>query len=584
MECAPTVRGEIKKARASNYDLYSALNEFVDNSLDAGAQNIMIDVRERIEEKRWIHKILISDDSPTGIARDNLRLIFSWTYERNRSDNEIGEFGTGFKSASVNLGNKLTILTMDNHTTLQAIADWHEMSEENTYVPKILTIDKEFFYSYHPFKTGTTLMIENIRHEFIQQQKGNDHFIDRIFSELSSSYKYYLKHHPRIGFFVKGYFVPSVREREISFSQKNEFMRYFFDRSYQIESEIIILKDSTAYHIFLHRKDVPYWEVIEFVEKRKNGNNILRTIQTPPISSMTHVDTMVFRSCTYYPSADVLPESYGTVDIVRNHRIFARDITYRLHRSDPHVAYLKHELIYNNKWLNPLLGIQFNKSNDGNIPEGDMRYTLEFIQKLHEKELIRYEKQKLGRVVVREKEEDEYLCLDLPIVHHKEEEAPLPVVKKEEEEIVRTPLRIDEVEIPVKKEKQPIVVVEERKRKNFTMETKLEILKKQECRDQYFDFRLLDDILPLDYDHKDGPGNNTRDNCQVLSVISHALKSRRPHVLDAHCKNKYKYITELLNCITSSRYFIEAYNQKKIVMTTETLNPRDGFFVYMDGS
>lgn len=587
MECAPTVRGEIKKARASNYDLYSALNEFVDNSLDAGAQTILIDIREHIEEKnRWIHKILVSDDAPSGIARDNLKRIFSWTYERPRSEDEIGEFGTGFKSASVNLGNKLTILTHDavHGCTIQAMADWHEMSEENTYVPKILNLDTEFFKSYHPFHTGTTLMIENIRHEFIQQQKGNDHFLIKVFQELSMAYKYYLKHHPRIGFIVRGCFTTSKNEaREISYSQKNHHMHYYFDRAYTIESEVIVLKDTNAYRIFLHRKDIPYWETIEFVEKRKNGNNILRSIHIPPVSSMTHVDTIIFRSGTYYPSD--LPESYGTVDIIRNHRILARDITYRMPRQDPHIAFLKHEVVYNNKWLNALLGIQFNKSNDGNIPEGDMRYTLEFIQKLHEKELIRYEKQKLDRVVMRDKEEDEYLCLDTPLPPENPVETKStipPVATSIPRSIISLTKDEDVPQIPAPAPLSlPTTITTETRRKNFSLETKLETLKQQECRDQYFDFRLLDDILPLDYDHKDGPQNNARDNCQVLSVISHALKSRRPKILEHHCNDKYGYIVDLLNCITSSRFFIEGYLQKKITICPSTdLTRRTGLFIY----
>jgi hypothetical protein len=356
-------------------------------------------------------------------------------------------------------------------------------------------------------------------------------------------------------------------------------MHYYFDRAYQIESEVIILKDTNTYHIYLHRKDIPYWETIEFVEKRKNGTNVLQSVHIPPVSSMTLIDTIVFRSCTYYPLD--LPESYGTVDIVRNHRILARNITYRPPRPDAHTAYLKHEIIYNNKWLNSLLGIQFNKSNDGNIPEGDMRYTLEFIQKFHEKELIRYEKQRLNRVIIREKDEDDYLCLDSPPVPPatsipSTSPSPMPIASA-----IRTIVSLTkEDEQPSQPPPTSISHPVEIRRKNFTLETKLEILKKQECRDQYFDFRLLDDILPLDYDHKDGPTNNTTDNCQILSVISHALKSRRPRVLDRHCENKQRYIVDLLNCITSSKYFIEGYLQKTItIVPSDNLNTRTGLFL-----
>jgi len=115
------------------------------------------------------------------------------------------------------------------------------------------------------------------------------------------------------------------------------------------------------------------------------------------------------------------------------------------------------------------------------------------------------------------------------------------------------------------------------------METKLEVIKKQECRDVDFDFRLHDDILPLDFDHKNGESsNNSQENCQALSVISHALKTRRPDILEEHRKDPVRYITSLLNCITSSKVFIEAYNKKQIqIRPPSELNRRDGLFLQL---
>jgi len=621
MECAPTVRGEIKKARASQYDIYSALNEFVDNSLDAKARTLCIDVREHVDIERRIHKILFSDDAPSGISKKNLKDIFSWTYERKRDQTEIGEFGTGFKAASVNIGNKLTVMTRDGEAAYQAIADWCEMSESNVWVPKILAIDAEFFRSYHPFSTGTTLILEDIRHEFIQRQKGNERFLDRLYNELSYSYKYFLKHHPGVAILVRG----MDGEREISCAQKNDHMRYFFDQApLIIQTRVVVYKESSAYHIHLQREDVPYWEAIEFVEKRKNGSNVLRSTHLQPHTGKTIIDTMLFRSCTHYNNSSNTLEVYtqGTVDIVRNHRILARNLTYRPHRSDPHVAFIKHELLYNSKWLNAILGIQFNKTSDGNIPEGDMRYTLEYIQRLHEKEIVRFEKQKLGRVAVRDKEEEEYLCLDLPVPSPIPTPPPPPprppIMEITPLDILPTIITIakpstikTQTQTPPAAPAAPAVpapsapsaqiqtqiqtqtqtqtppappappappVIE--KRRNFTMETKLEVLKKQECRDVDFDFRLLDDILPLDYDHKNGKSsNNSTENCQALSVISHALKSRRPDVLERHRAKPVEYIVDLLNCITSSRVFIEAYTKNKIhIRKPSDLNRRDGLF------
>lgn len=569
MDCAPTLKGEIKKARASNYDLYSVINEFVDNSLDAGASKVIIDIREYQEDGQlWINKILISDNAPLGIL--DVRTIFSWTFERKRTKKEIGEFGTGLKSASVNIADKLTILTVKNGKEyLQAVADWHEMMLDNTFVPKILKINKEFLRNYHPFSTGTTILLENIRHEFIQQQ--NENLLENIFEQLSWSYKYFLRENPTISLTVKS----SSVSYELSHQIQSPHMIYFFDHAlFSMESKIHIIKQHRSFHVFVQR-DCPYWEQIEFIEKRKNGNNILKSVEVAPWKDKIYT-TLYFKSCTYYDDQTTLPMSFGNVDVIRNNRVLVKNTSYRVPRSDQHVAFLKHELFYDNKSLNNILGVQFNKINNGYITNGNMKYALEYVQKLHEKELIRFEKNKLNRIIQRdEKEEDEYFCLDHIEEIHKE---------KDKDTFIQPPI----ITTTTNKEPEPFLLhstneipeITTERRKNFSIETKLEVIKQQECRDCEFDFRLLDDILPIDYDHINGQSsNNSRENCQALSVISHALKTRKPLIFKKHCQNPISYITELLNCITSSKYFIDAYMKKQIIINTENeLLLRNGLF------
>ena len=588
MDCVPTLRGEIKKARASNYDVYSVVNEFVDNSLDAGATRVVVDIREYVEDGHSsINKILISDNAPSGVV--DVRGIFSWTFERKRGKKEIGEFGTGLKSASVNIADKLTILTIRNGKEyVQAIADWHEMATDNTWTPKILKINKEFLMNYHPFTTGTTIMLENIRHDFIQQQQ-NDSILDNLFEQLSWSYKYFLRENPHVSLIVKS----PHSSYELSHQIQSPSMVYFFDHCLlSVESKLHVVKQHRSFLVFLQKNDCPYWEQIEFVEKRKNGNHVLKSVQVAPYTDKVFT-TLLFRSGTYYDPNSTFPLSYGNVDVIRNHRVLVKNTTYRMPRSDQAVAYIKHELFYDNKSLNNMMGVQFNKINNGYMSNGSMKYALEYIQKQHEKELIRFEKNKLDRIIIREKEEEEYFCLP-------ETETTKDGNMKQEKETdnnnspketiaMATPFLLVDLkqQTVVEKEKQKEeTLVEQQRRKNFSMETKLEVIKQQECRDCEFDFRLLDDVLPIDYDHINGqPSNNSKENCQALSVVSHALKTRRPHIFEKHKQNPVKYIVELLNCITSSAYFIDAYVSNKIGIHDEkVLVLRKGLFSYEDES
>jgi len=69
-------------------------------------------------------------------------------------------------------------------------------------------------------------------------------------------------------------------------------------------------------------------------------------------------------------------------------------------------------------------------------------------------------------------------------------------------------------------------------------------------------------VLLMDYDHKNGvPCINSKENCQALSVITHAIKTRCPEVFEGFTTNpteRIRFIVDLLNCMTRSKYFIEA--------------------------
>ena len=99
---APTLKGEIKKARASNYTWQRVISEFIDNSNDvlikSEQSQKVIQIKLNLDTNDTLHSICISDNFIEGIKDHN---IWSWTYERNREKEDCGEFGTGFKSASM---------------------------------------------------------------------------------------------------------------------------------------------------------------------------------------------------------------------------------------------------------------------------------------------------------------------------------------------------------------------------------------------------------------------------------------------------------------------------------------------------
>lgn len=547
-DCIPTLRGEIKKARNSNYDFKSSVFEFLDNALDTGCTQIKIDVKDKMEEDlSHLHKIMISDNYEHGISRSILLHIFSWTYERTRQRMDIGEFGTGFKCAAVNLGHSMSILTYDkvNQQYWKVIADWDSMEESDRFLPQLIEIHETFYRDYHPFDQGTTFIIENLRHGFFQHAR-NKNLMDQLLHDICEHYKYYLRSHPHLTIRLKGTFLEGKIEKCLDEECIKHY--FFFDACpVEISSRIYVYRDQANYYnFFISKNNSNKIEMVEYVETRKNGNHHLKSseITNRILISMVLVDEMIFKSCFYLrEGTENTIISCGSVDIFQNDRMVGRNISFRQPRNDAWANYIKHEIHLTSKSMNHLVGIQFNKKSHAYDLDNDLRYTLEYLQMYHEKEMIR--------------------------VEHKHQTF--------EQEIQSIPTIEAVLEEPC-----PKIIEHKIKRKNFSLETKLNIIKNQECRDSDFDFLLKDDILPFDYDHKNGHhSNNSMDNCQALSVISHALKTRKPNLYQSLLKDKGKYITELLNCITSSDIFLQLFQDQKIKFKPmEDISLKNGIFSY----
>lgn len=537
----PTVRGEIKRARAGNYDVVSCVCEFVDNAFDTGATRIRVDIRPKMGFG-LPHKIVISDNSVHGIH--DMKGIFSWTFERKRETTDIGEYGAGFKTAAVNMGEKLTVLTIDESRQYarQAIADWQDMSSENRWEPEVFDVSPEYFQKNHPYSRGSSFIVENLRNEIFSSsehhQSLNTTLLHKIYEDLTYIYRYVLQRNMECDVTVRGQwsdehgspiFEKSVREHPLFQKEHEPFEQ---TDALVLTTRIRVYQDKMSFYRVLFEKSSDKWQDVECVEKRKNGNHHLRShdVSLHLFDSMRLVDTLVFQtSCHTNPvTSSVCMSLYptSTLDIIRQGRVTGRDIVLRPHRSDASLSFMKHEVWYTSYELNPLLGVQYNKQNHGVRCENDVYYTMEYIQHCHERE---YSK----------KERVQAPSLGVQTVDHG----------------VETP-------VPVSSQNGT------RHRKHFTPNTKLCVLSRQECRDSVFDMVLKDNVLLSEYDHKDGDAShNTDTNCQVLSVMTHALKTRRCEDFQKICEsdeNKETFLVNLLNCISRSQYVVKAWTSGRL--------------------
>jgi len=560
MDCRPSLRGEIKKARHSQYDLLTCLFEFIDNAFDTNAEIVRLEIKEKqeVSHYRKIIRICISDNSTDGIPPSQLSSIFSWTYDRTRKEQDMGEFGTGFKCAAVNLGSILRIMThsVDTQTEeiqyWEAMADWESMMDQDRWDPNIHSISFNHFKTYHPFERGTTFLIDNLLTELFQTPKSSFFIMDELRREMANCYKYYFRQYPHKKMELKGQFADGQEMKYLDAEQiESEFLFPFDQPSHRLESQIHVYQDQAHYlNFFISKQNARMIEMVECLEKRKNGNHHLRSseISHRILLNMTFLEDIPIRSC-YYKDGNKVEDSqllsHGSIDFIYRHRLIGKNISFRSPRTDTWTDHIKHEIHLPSKFIFPLLGVSFNKK--AYPIENELHFVCEYLQMYHERELIR----KLT----------ESVSLKTNV------QPPFSVVSD-------TPPPISNpVTLPVvEKEHIP-------KRKNFTPETKLCVLQEQICRDSIFDFVLNDSILPFDYDHREGRHNNSKENCQILSVLSHALKTRKPLLFNHYSTHKLEFIVQLLNCITSSHIFLNALSAGKVqYKSMEDLTWSQGIF------
>jgi hypothetical protein len=151
----PTDRFYLESLRSVNYDTYSAINELIDNSIDADATTI-----ELIYDKE--KSILIIKDNGRGMSTDVLTNIMNLGCDQTYSQNQIGYFGMGLKSASLNLlnldkedekcVNTLEIVTSNGFETSKLI--WEPNKSVKTFDVYKLNVE--------PQEKGTTIILTGV--------------------------------------------------------------------------------------------------------------------------------------------------------------------------------------------------------------------------------------------------------------------------------------------------------------------------------------------------------------------------------------------------------------------------------------
>src|SRR2546426_3311407 len=96
IEVIPSARRLMKSLRDMGYDFVQAIADIVDNSIEAKATLVAIDV-EFDGDNSWVR---ISDNG-RGMKREQLREAMRYGTDRDYDEKDLGKFGLGLKTASM---------------------------------------------------------------------------------------------------------------------------------------------------------------------------------------------------------------------------------------------------------------------------------------------------------------------------------------------------------------------------------------------------------------------------------------------------------------------------------------------------
>jgi hypothetical protein len=160
IEMIPSAKRLIKSLRDMGYDFAQAVADVIDNSIEAKASLVAIDV-EFDGDDSWVR---IADNG-LGMRPEELREAMRYGADRQYSENDLGKFGLGLKTASMSQCQILSVASRWNPDRADISAySWDLGHIERTNRWEVLSADKSKLPICEPLKehTGTVVLWQRL--------------------------------------------------------------------------------------------------------------------------------------------------------------------------------------------------------------------------------------------------------------------------------------------------------------------------------------------------------------------------------------------------------------------------------------
>jgi hypothetical protein len=126
----PNARRTMEALREMGYDSYASILDIIDNSIDAQASNVWIEIAE---QKGDI--VITIDDDGCGMDEETLSEALRLGSDTERDSGDLGKFGMGLVTASIGLSKRIEVNTKEaDGALLFGGFDLEEIAEMNRFV------------------------------------------------------------------------------------------------------------------------------------------------------------------------------------------------------------------------------------------------------------------------------------------------------------------------------------------------------------------------------------------------------------------------------------------------------------------
>lgn len=163
IEAPPRATRTFKALSNIGYDFNSAIADIIDNSIDAGANNIYIDFQRKGNKTSF----LLRDDG-RGMTKSELREAMHLGSDEEYDEHSLGKFGMGLKTASLSQCRRLIVVSNAQNSMGGLNAYCWDMAEiERTNEWQLLEMERDWAYDDHRFREirrskGTIILWEEL--------------------------------------------------------------------------------------------------------------------------------------------------------------------------------------------------------------------------------------------------------------------------------------------------------------------------------------------------------------------------------------------------------------------------------------